>query len=458
MKSIRSNALAIPSLLLAALFYCPAVGAQAKAKPIVFKGARLIDGTGRAPVEDSVLIIEGSKIRAVGKAGSVRTPKGAEVRDVSGKTIMPALVALHCHLGLTSGIEQAARNYTEENIRGQLEEYLAYGVGTVMSLGQDQDLIYKLREDQRAGQLPGARLFTAGRGFGANGGLPGQIVNAVDRYRPQTPEEARADVRELAQNHPDFVKFWLDDDLGRVQKIQLAVYRAIIEEGHRQHLRVIAHEFYLADAKALVDAGIDGLAHSIRDEPVDNELITAMKSRGVFLIPTLVRDESMFVYAENPEWLDDAFFQAGLSPGVLTTLQNPSFKGKFRMDPYLAKRQAAFEIGKKNLKILEDAGVKIGFGTDSGPALRFPGFFEHRELRLMVEAGLTPMQAIVAATGTSAGILGAAKEFGTLERGKQADFLVLDANPLEDIHNKEKLSAVWQAGRMVRSIPGGGHP
>jgi imidazolonepropionase-like amidohydrolase len=452
MKNTRTNTLVIVSILLAALGYCPLVGAQVKAKPIIFKGALLIDGTGRPPVENSVLVIAGSKILAVGKAGLVRTPKGAEVRDVSGKNIIPALVDLHSHLGLTVGIQAAAKNYNEENVHSQLEKYLAYGVGTIVSLGQDQDLIYKLRDEQRAGQLSGARFYTAGRGFGVKGGLPPLLPDAVDRYRPSTPEEARADVRELAAKHPDSVKMWVDDDLGRVPKIQPAVSQAIIDEAHHKHLRVFAHAFYQADAKALIAAGVDGLAHSIRDEPVDNELISAMKAHGVFLIPTLTRDESMFAYAEGPTWLSDPFFQAGLDPGVLATLESAPFRERFRSDPYRPKLQAAFEMGKKNLKTLSDRGVKIAFGTDSGAALRFPGFFEHRELQLMVESGLSPMQAIVAATGTSAEILNHGKEFGTLERGKQADFLVLDASPLDDIHNTEKLSAVWQAGKAVRPI------
>jgi imidazolonepropionase-like amidohydrolase len=446
----RPEVLAIVAACCAMLVCGPAARAQATARPIALKGALLIDGTGRPPVENSVLVIEGDKVRAVGRAGSVRILKGADVRDMSGKTIMPALINVHGHLGITSGLDQTARNYTEENIESQLNKYLAYGVGTVGSFGQDRDLIYELRDAQRAGKLPGARFFTAGRGFSDAGGPS----NPYDRrYHPKTPEEARADVRELAGHHPDFVKIWVDDDLGRTQKMQPDIYQAIIDEAHRHRLRVFSHEFYLADAKGLLAAGIDGFAHSIRDQPVDNELIAAMKARNVFLIPTLVRDESTFCYAEGPSWLDDPFFQAGVGPEVLSALRSPALMGKFRQDPYLPKLRAAFEMGKKNLKTLSDAGVKIAFGTDSGAAgYRFQGFFEHRELQLMVESGLTPMQAIAAATGTSAEILHGQKEFGTLEPGRQADFLVLDANPLDDIHNTEKLSAVWQAGKTVQPI------
>jgi len=428
----------------------PGAGAQTKSKPIALKGARLIDGTGRAPVENSVLVIEGSQIVAAGKSGAVSIPKDAEVVDLSGKTIIPALIDLHGHLGLTNnGADSAAGHYTQENVVKQLDKYRSYGVETVASFGQDEDLIFSIRTDQRSGKIGGARLYTAGRGFLE---YTGKSNPADHRYRPQNPEEARADIRELATHHPDYVKMWVDDGLGHGTKIKPEVYRAIIDEAHRQHIRVFAHEYYLADAKALLAAGLDGFAHSVRDQPVDNELISAMKARNVFLIPTLVRDESLFAYADNVKWMDDPFFQAGLDPGALQIVRSPQTGEKLRSDPDIAKYRVGLEMAKKNLKTLSDAGVKIAFGTDSGIPLRFPGYFEHRELQLMVEAGLTPMQAIVAATSTNAEILAGAKQFGTLQPGRAAEFLVLDANPLDDIHNTEKLSAVWQAGKPVPSV------
>jgi imidazolonepropionase-like amidohydrolase len=438
------------SALLTMLVICPFAAAQTKLKPIALKGARLIDGTGRTPIENSVIVIEGSQIVAAGKQGAVSIPKDAAVQDLSGKTIMPALIDLHGHLGLSNnGADSASGHYTEANVVKQLDKYRSYGVETVASFGQDEDLIFSIRGDQRAGKIGGARLYTAGRGFLE---YTGKSNPADHRYRPQNPEEARANIRELATHHPDYVKMWVDDGLGRGTKIKPEVYRAIIDEAHKQHIRVFAHEYYLGDAKALLAAGLDGFAHSIRDQPVDNELISAMKARNVFLIPTLVRDESLFAYADNVKWIDDPFFQAGLDPGALQIARSPQTAEKLRNDPDIAKYRAGLEMAKKNLKTLSDAGVKIGFGTDSGIPLRFPGYFEHRELQLMVEAGLTPMQAIVAATSTNAEILGGAKQFGTLQAGRAAEFLVLDANPLDDIRNTEKLSAVWQAGKPVPSV------
>jgi imidazolonepropionase-like amidohydrolase len=453
-RPIRFAIFAALLLIAVVCMVCPRAGAQTpsqtKAQPIVLKGARLIDGTGRPPVENSVLVIQGSQIVAAGKAGAVSIPKDAAVQDVTGKTIMPALIDLHGHLGLSNnGADSAAGHYTQENVVKQLNKYLSYGVATVASFGQDEDLIFSIRTAQRAGNLSGARLYAAGRGFLEYTGKS----NPTDhRYRPQNPEEARADIRELAANHPDYVKMWVDDGLGHGTKIKPEIYRAIIDEAHKQHIRVFAHEYYLADAKALLAAGLDGFAHSIRDQAVDNDLISAMKARGVFLIPTLVRDETLFAYADNVKWIDDPFFQGGLEPGALVMIRSPQTVEKFRQDPDIAKYRAGLEMAKKNLKTLSDAGVKIAFGTDSGIPMRFPGYLEHRELQLMVEAGLTPMQAIVAATATNAEILGGAKQFGTLQAGRAAEFLVLDANPLDDIHNSEKLSAVWQAGKPVPSV------
>jgi imidazolonepropionase-like amidohydrolase len=448
MKPVRRTfILVLFSIFLVALVACPTIGAQAQT---VLKGARLIDGTGRPAIENSVLVIDGDHIIAAGKVGTVSIPNGAAVKDVSGKTIIPALINLHGHLGLSSnGADSAAGHYTEENVLKQLNTYLSYGVGTVASFGQDEDAIYKIRDAQRAGNLNGARLYTAGHGFLE---YTGKSSPDDHRYRPQTPDEARGEVRELAAHHPDYIKMWVDDNLGHGVKIKPEIYQAIIDEAHKQHIRVFAHEFYLGDAKALLAAGIDGFAHSIRDQAVDSEVIAAMKARGVFLIPTLVRDEVLFAYADNLKWLDDPFFHAGFDPAAIAMVRSPENVEKTHKDPDIAKYRAGLEMAKKNLKALSDAGVKIAFGTDSGVPTRFSGYFEHRELQLMVEAGLTPLQAISAATGTNAEILGGAKQFGTLQPGRRADFLVLDANPLNDIHNTEKLSAVWQSGKVVPSV------
>src|SRR5437879_8415842 len=257
--AVRTAFLTAFLVMLIVCMACPRAGAQApvqtNGRSVALKGARLIDGTGRPPIENSVLVIEGSQIVAAGKAGAVSIPKDAAIQDVAGKTIMPALINLHGHLGLSNnGADSAAGHYTEENVAKQLNKYLSYGVATMASFGQDDDLIFSIRADQHAGKIGGARFFAAGRGFLE----PGKANPADHRYRPQTAEEARADVRELATHHPDYLKMWVDDGLGHGTKMKPEIYRAIIDEAHKQHFRAFAHEYYLADAKSLLAAGLDG--------------------------------------------------------------------------------------------------------------------------------------------------------------------------------------------------------
>jgi imidazolonepropionase-like amidohydrolase len=427
------------------------VQAQASPQTVALVGARVIDGTGRAPIENAVVLITGGKIQMVGKNGAVPIPKQTREINASGKTLMPALVDLHTHLGQSiNGLDPASDAYNEENLRTQLARLLAYGVGTVAVMGTDRDLIYTLREEQRAGKLTGAHFFTAGRGFGMKGGFPAGSSMNWDVYRPATAEEARRDVRELAAQHPDFVKLWLDDGYGRMPKMPPEIYGAIIDEAHRHKLRVLAHVYYLADAKGLPAAGVDALAHSVRDQAVDRELIEGMKARNTIYLATLVRDESTFAYADGPAWLGDPFFQEGLLPGVLEKLQSTAFREHSAASPDLANNRASLAMAERNLKTLYEAAVRVGFGTDAGPPGRFLGYFEHRELQLMVESGLTPIQAITCATHNAAGFLGT--DFGTIEPSKRADFLLLDANPLADIRNTEKLAAVWEGGKPIKPI------
>jgi imidazolonepropionase-like amidohydrolase len=441
--------LAIVFMLLSA----SVAGAQTSAA-IVFKGAQLIDGTGAPAIKKSVLVIEGDRITAVGKEGKVHYPKNARVIEVEGRTIMPGIINGHGHLGLVVGTQNRADGYTRENVESALVQYEQYGVTSMMSLGLNRDLVYELRDEQRQGTFPGATIFTAGRGFGVESGAPPIPVEPDQIYRPQTPDEARAEVRETAAHHPDIVKLWLDDMYGKYPKMDPAIYKAVIEESHKQGLRVAAHVFYLADAKTLIADGVDVLAHSIRDLPVDDELIGMMKSHSVLYIPTLMVDESTFVFAENPEVMQDQFFKLAVSPELLQQFESAAYREKVEKDANLPKVKAAFAMGEKNLKTLEGAGVRIAFGTDSGAnPPRIPGWAEHHELELMVRSGLTPMQAIVAATKGSAAVVGST-DIGTLEVGKRADLLLLAGSPLDRIINTRHVLTIWHGGKEVKPRAG----
>jgi imidazolonepropionase-like amidohydrolase len=413
----------------------------------VFKGFTLIDGSGRAPAAGSAMIVDNGRISWVGETSKLKPPAGAQTIDLSGKFVMPGIINLHGHLGNVIDLTQDRKFYTRENVEKDLNTYASYGVTTMLSMGTDQDLIFRIRDEQRASGRPSmTRVFTAGQGFafkGGYGGLPGVTFALEDT------SEVEKDVAGLANKHVDIVKMWVDDHLGHMKKMPFEIAKAIIDSGHKHSLPVAAHIFYLDDAKRLAGAGVNGFAHSVRDKPVDQELIDTMKSHGTWLAAaTLTREASTFVYAKPAPFLKDPFFTRSVSAKTLATLKSPEYQKSIADDPDYHEYAGILEMAKKNLKKLSDAGVKYGFGTDAGPPGRFPGFFEQWEMELMVEAGLTPMQVIQAATKNAAEFL-AAKDLGTIEPGKWADLVVLNADPLKSIRNTHTIQAVYIAGNRV---------
>jgi imidazolonepropionase-like amidohydrolase len=410
---------------------------------------RVIDGTGRAPLEDATVVIKGNHILAVQPNGAA-VPAAAQVVDLHGDTVMPGLINAHGHLALIADGQNSATSYTAEHVLAELRQYESYGVTAMLSLGLNRDLLYSIRQQQRQGKVDGATVFTADRGIGVPDAAPPLPAAPDQLYRPATAAEARAAVDEMAKRHPDMVKIWVDSLGGTKPEMPPEIYRAVIEEAHKHHLRVAAHIYYLADAKTLVNDGVDVLAHSVRDKPVDQELIDAMKRRGVWYLPTFTVDESFYIYAEHPGFMQINFFKEAISPELLTMFNSDAYSQKVDRDPKTAQHKADFAMDQKNLKALYDAGVLVGFGTDSGamPA-RIPGFSEHRELEDMVQAGLSPMQAIVCATRSNAALLGIEAKRGTLRPGKRADLIVLAANPLDDITNTRSIVTIFHDGRKV---------
>jgi imidazolonepropionase-like amidohydrolase len=423
--------------------------AAANGSPVfILKNITLIDGTGAAPKKKVNLLIKDDRIAGIQPAATP-VPAGARVINGAGRTVMPSMVNAHGHLGLLLGNRSAAENYTQGNIMRQLRKYQAFGVSQVLSLGMDREGIFPLRNASQAGQLPGATIFTAGYGIGAKDGSPPPAL-ATKALRPETPEEGVKAVQELAALKVDFIKIWVDDGGGSQPKVQQPVYEAIIAEAHRNKLRVAAHVYFLEDARRLVAAGIDVLAHSIRDQEIDDALITAMKEKGTYYIPTLTLDDYNIVYAGQPEWLNDSLFKVSLEPGVWNMLISQEYKQQQQNDPARDKKMKAYYTAQRNLHKLDSAGVKILLGTDSGAfPVRTQGFSEHLELQLMVEAGMTPIKAITAATRNGSQLLGIDKQSGTLQVGKKADFIVLSADPLADIRNTRKIVEVWRNGRVI---------
>lgn len=407
--------------------FLPSVRSASRAT--VFVGARAIDGT---LIEDSVIVVRDGKVAAIGPRAKLSIPADADRIDVAGKTIIPGMINAHGHVGETVGLSTGAELYTEENVKRQLALYARYGVTTVVTLGGDQEAAFRLRDAQGKGVLDRARIFPSG-----------------PVLAPATPEEARKQVAELAPKKPDFVKIRVDDNLGTTPKMPPEVYRAVIDEAHRHNLRVAAHLYYLDDAKGLLKAGVDFVAHSIRDKEVDAELIGLLKAQDVCVCPTLMREVSTFVYESEPVFFADPFFLRDADKSVLDRLREAKRQEAVRASKSAQQYKLALELAKRNLKRLSDAGVRIAMGTDTGPPGRFQGYFEHEELRLMAEAGMTPRQILSAATTDAARCMKATGRLGTLQPGAWADLVVLAKNPLDDIANARTIESVWLGGVKI---------
>lgn len=411
-KTELPRAVAIVALLFVAACSAPSTEqtpAAAASTVTVFEGARLIAGDGSAPIEDAVLVIDAARVVQVGRRGEVQVPAGSTRVDLTGKTVMPAIVDTHTHM-------PTAREALVE----RLQQKAYYGVGAVASLGQDTgDVAFQVRDEV----VPnGAMLRTAGRG-----------ITMPEKGRTEAPywvtneAEARKAVQELAARKVDFVKIWVDDRDGKYKKLGPDLYGAVIDEAHKNALRVTAHIFTLEDAKGLLRAGLDAFAHSVRDRDIDEEGLAMFKQHANLVVAPNLPDRGV---ATDMSWLGDS-----IPAGELTKLQEAATDR-----PPLQK---AFGIQARNLAKIHAAGVTIVLGTDGGVP-----WSHHVEMADMVAAGMTPSDVIVAATKNAAEFL-RITDVGTIAAGKRADFVVLDANPLDDITNTRKIAGVYLRGAAI---------
>jgi len=398
------------ALLVAAGYLTLAVmEAQQPAGVTVFEGARLITGDGTAPIADSAFVVENGHFTAVGRKGKLKVPANAAHVDLTGKTVIPAIIDAHKHL-----------SPKRDELVDQLQHFAYYGIGATMSLGQDTgDEVYAVRAET----IPNAaRYRTAGRGL--TGPEP---MRSHAPFFVTTEAEARKDVDEMAAKKVDIIKFWIDDRDHTVTKLSPELYRAGIDEAHKKGFRTIAHIFTLEDAKGALRAGIDNFAHSVRDMDVDDEYIKLVKAKPNFIVDPNLPDRGVKV---DRSWLRDSMPAAEFQKVQAETKDDP-------------KEQQFFGIQCRNVGRLTKEGIKIALGSD-GPI----PWAAHEEMADMAGCGMTPAQVIVAATRNAADLMKLA-DAGTVAARKSADFVVLDANPLDDITNTRRISSVYLRGSQV---------
>jgi imidazolonepropionase-like amidohydrolase len=396
---------------------------------VAFTGATIIDESNESPIRDGIILVEEGKIIAIGTKEQVQIPAGAEVKKLTGKFITPGFINAHGHVGDVKGIEGG--HYSRENIIDNLHLYAHYGVTTVVSLGGDRAEAVDLRAVTDTTAIGRARLYIAGA-----------VVTGT------TAEEALKMVDSNHEMGVDFMKIRVDDNLGTAISMPSEVYKPVIDRSHKLGYKIATHMYYLDDAKQLLRSGSDLMAHSVRDKDIDTEFIELMKEKKVCYCPTLTREVSTFVYGDTARFFSDPFFNRMNDTALIRPLLDPERQKQIKNSKSAITYRQQLPTAMANLKRLADNGIPIAFGTDSGIPTRFMGYFEHMEMDMMQEAGLTPSQILRSATIDAARCMGL-KGVGTLVPGNWADFVVLDKNPLDDIRNIHQLDAVYVGGQRV---------
>ena len=465
----QARPLRVRRLPVAALTFCLAgCSCTASVDPavdLVVIAERLWDGTGARPAAPAVMQISDGRILAiewlpedvdfsvVATRAFNRAFAGADrTRTVrSAGFTMPGLINTHGHVGGTwiPGTEVEYGDYSA----AELARYARFGVTTVASLGGDREASFALR-DASWGDVADA---DPGPDAAAGADAAADAVAAPPRARllvagpvvtAATPDEAAEQVDAVAAMGPDWIKIRVDDNLGASTKMSPETYAAVIARAREHGLRVASHLFYQEDAKGLLRTGTGMVAHSIRDEPVDDETIGLFHETGVCYVPTLTREVSTYAYGERPAFFDDPFLMSDVDSAQVARVSDPEQQARVRASGAAEAYGRALEVAQANLGRLTAAGVPIAFGTDSGPLGRFQGYFEHMEMTLMAQAGLTPEQILRSATGVAAQCLGR-DDIGTLEPGRRADFIVLRDDPLRDVVNMRSIEGVWVAGERI---------
>jgi imidazolonepropionase-like amidohydrolase len=430
---MKRNAAILSTVLLLALTAAPQAQRGAGGAVTAIVGAKLVDGTGAAAVNDSVVLVSGDRITAAGPRARVQVPQGATVVNAAGKTLIPGLIDAHCHL-----------NQPQEVMRKLLPVALNWGITTIRMTGNDKPEVMQVYYDAKAGKFPSPRVYTAGQGFNRTGPYPG-----APTLKPTTPEEARKGVQAHKAEKVDFIKIWMSD-----KGFSPEILEAIVDEAKKQNIPIVAHISNVAQVKQLAELGVTDFMHEARDG-MNPEFIAYAKAKKLSFVPTLGQAQSRWYYYEHPEILKmdpkfDGFYARGRA-----MLNDPARRKEIIGAPDFEQTKERF---KENfypfIKMMSDAGIRVVTGTDCGAesSQTTPvGHTTHREVQMFVEAGLTPLKAIQAATLDAARVLERTENpsYGSIQAGKIADLVLLNADPLADINNTIKIDRVMRAGRWV---------
>lgn len=422
-----------------------------QARVVVFDGARILDGNGGAPIEGGRLVIQNGRVVAVGAQSTVAAPAGATRIDVTGKTIMPAMINVHAHVGFEGYTSWGARNQTAANILDHMQREAYYGVVAATSVGSSPtELSLQFQRDQQAGSFPPAARYLFMPGMAPPNGGPDHILReATNELRVvnevTTPEEARVAVQKMADQKIRHLKMWVDDRNGTYPKLTPDVYTAIVREAHARKITVHVHAIQQADQKAVVAAGADVLVHMVQREPIDDTYQALLRQHRPYWATVISLGDPVEVCHPDP------FFEDAMPPAVLSKIRATTERISLQAhcappSPNAPNRE---KMLAHNFPLMIAAGVKLVLATDTGihPGHTF-GSGEHVELARWVQLGLPPAQAIVAATKTPAELMGL-DDLGTLASGKRASFIVLDGNPLDDIRNTRRIADVYLDGARL---------
>jgi imidazolonepropionase-like amidohydrolase len=416
----------------------------------LFEGARLITGGEAPPIEDSAFVVQDGRFTSVGRRGEVKVREGVARVDLTGKTVMPGIIEAHAHLGYWNDLKPSAENFTRQQLLEDLQRFAYHGVVAVLSMGADRrEIAWPFRDELRANPRPDAAMFLSAGGFSMPKGGPfpplGEAVRVVTNE-----EEVRKEIQELVAKKADFIKVWQDS---RRELMPRPLIEFLIAEAHRNHLRVFAHIHALSDFKHLLRSEVDALAHptwrQTEVDPVDDELIALFKAHPNVPVMTSMWTPRHEIYGARPYWIDDPLLAETFTQAEIKALEN-------QKTPREAPQKWATGPVPRSVQRLKAAGLRFALGTDMGgglstehdPTPPYLGWSSHIELESMVKAGLTPSEVLTAATRNSADLLGL-DQLGMVAPGKNADFLVLDANPLDNIANTRRISRVYLRGGQV---------